>query len=565
MISWIQRYFQHHFKTIFAILLIGTIISFVFTIGASPGLGRGDRRFVEREFFTYNLSLPDDQARLFGDAQLSASLSTGRFGGLDQDQIQNYAFQRAAALHLAAQWHIPAATSTEIADMVKTLPAFVGQDGQFDPKAYATFRDNLKTNPRGLTEAEIARVLGDDVRAEKVQKLLSGPGYILPHDVKTLLARSETTWALATGAVDYKEFKVDLKPADADLTKFFEENTFRYRIPPQVVAAYADFPSVNYLPAVSVTDAEVRAFYDANPSRFPKPPEVKPADDKKTDTPPKPDPAADFAAVKSQVELTLKLERAQKFAMKAATDLSLALYTNKVTGGAGLEAFLTKSKVTPKPLAPFARNAGPAELGGSPEIAGEAFKLNATRFYSEGLSYPGGAAVLFWKETQPERTPLLTEVREKVSTDYLEGERRKRFVELGKSIKSQVDARLKAGEQFGPAIEAVAKAAGVKVEAKPVPNFTLRNPPQDLDYSVMGSLDRLEKGQVSDMVVTADKGLFVYAADKQAPDLSETNPQYATTRTQLTTYTSRMGARAYIAEMVEAELKRTEPKAEKAN
>jgi peptidyl-prolyl cis-trans isomerase D len=332
-----------------------------------------------------------------------------------------------------------------------------------------------------------------------------------------------------------------------------------------VVATYADFASVNYLPAVTVTEAEVRAYYDANPSRFPKPPEVKPADAAKPETPPKPDPAADFAAVKSQVELALKLERAQKFAMKAATDLSLALYTNKVAAGAALDAFLAKSKVATKPLAPFARNAGPAELGGSPEIAGEAFKLNATRYYSEGLTYPGGAAVLFWKETQPERTPLLTEIREKVSTDYVEGERRKRFVELGKTIKAQVETRMKAGEQFGPAIEAAAKAAGIKVEAKPVPNFTLRNPPQDLDYSVMGQLDRLEKGQVSEMVVTADKGIFVYAADKKAPDLTEANPQYATTRSQLTTYTSRMGARAFIAEMVEAELKRTAPKSEKAN
>jgi len=50
MISWIQRYFQHHFKTIFAVLLAVTIISFIFTIGASPGIGRGDRRVIDRQF-----------------------------------------------------------------------------------------------------------------------------------------------------------------------------------------------------------------------------------------------------------------------------------------------------------------------------------------------------------------------------------------------------------------------------------------------------------------------------------------------------------------------------------
>jgi peptidyl-prolyl cis-trans isomerase D len=90
----------------------------------------------------------------------------GAFGNLESDQIQNYAFQRAATLYLADQWHIPAASTAEITDQIKTLRMFAGQDGQFDPKAYATFRDNLKTNPRGVTEADIARVIGADVRAD---------------------------------------------------------------------------------------------------------------------------------------------------------------------------------------------------------------------------------------------------------------------------------------------------------------------------------------------------------------------------------------------------------------
>ena len=48
-------------------------------------------------------------------------------------------------------------------------------------------------------------------------------------------------------------------------------------------------------------------------------------------------------------------------------------------------------------------------------------------------STPTGAVILFWKETQPTRKPLFTEVKEKVSTDFIEGERRKRFIDLGKT------------------------------------------------------------------------------------------------------------------------------------
>ncbi|HVS51132.1 MAG TPA: SurA N-terminal domain-containing protein [Opitutaceae bacterium] len=567
MISWIQRYFQHHFKTIFAVLLAVTIISFIFTIGASPGIGRGDRRIVDRYFLDYNLSLPEDQRRLFGDAQLSAQLQLGAFSGLDNDQIQNYAFQRAVALSLADQWHIPAATSAEIADAIKNLRMFAGENGQFDAKQYATFRDNLRTSRNGLTEGDIARVLGNDVRVDKVNKLLAGPGYVLPGDIKTQLLRGDTTWTLGTATADYAAFKPDIKPADAELTKFFEENSFRYEIPPRVVASYVDFPATNYLASVNVTDADVRAYYDANPARFPKPPEPpKPAaaPDAKSPAPaaPKSDPAADFAAVRPQVEAALKLERARQRAEKAASDLALALFEAKVTNGPALDTFLATRKLQAKPLQPFTRDAGPAELGGSPEIAKAAFELNAQRFTSDSVTTPDGAAILFWKDTQPARKPLFNEVREKVLADYVENEKRKRFVELGRTIKSQLESHLKAGDTFDKAAAAAAASTGVKIDAKMLAPFTLRNPPQDLDYSARPALDRLEKGQVSDMTINADKGIFVYAADKKLPDLSEANPRYTETRTQLASYTARMDAQAYISELVQKELKKAELKPE---
>jgi peptidyl-prolyl cis-trans isomerase D len=121
MISWIQKYFQHHFRVIFAVLLGVVIIAFVFTIGAAPGIGGAERGMVDRPFFDYNLSLQSDQQRLMGDASLSASLRVGAFGQLDGDQVQNYAFQRAAALHLAALWHLPAASTAEVTAQLKTL------------------------------------------------------------------------------------------------------------------------------------------------------------------------------------------------------------------------------------------------------------------------------------------------------------------------------------------------------------------------------------------------------------------------------------------------------------
>ena len=560
MISWIQRYFQHHFKIIFAVLLGLIIISFVFTIGAAPGIGQADRQVVDRYFFGYNLSHQSDQQRLMGDAGLSANLRMGSFGNLDPEQIQNYAFQRAATLHLADEWHIPAATPAEIEKQVKTLRMFSGPDGQFDAKAYQTFRDNLKTSPRGLTEADIVRVIGNDIRAEKVQTLLAGPGYVLPAEVKTQISRADPSWTLATAPADYAAFKPEIKPTDAELTQFFEQSGGRYDVPPRVVVSYVDFPAANYLPNVNVTEAEVRAYYDANPSRFPKPADPSKPAPTAPNIAPSVDPAADFAAVRSQVESALKAERAQKLATKTASDLSLALYEAKAATPAAVEAFLASQKLTPKALPPFTRDAPPPQLGGSPEIAAEAFRLSKDRVTSDALSTPAGAVILVWKENMPSHKPMFTEVRDKIAADYVENERRKRFVELGKKIKSEIEARLKAGDTIDKAADAASSTSGLKLETKTLPAFTLRTRPQDLDYSVLGTLENLDKGKVSDMAINADKGLFVYAIDKKEPDVTESNPQFAETRQQIASYNGRFGASAYISELVEKELKKSEPK-----
>jgi peptidyl-prolyl cis-trans isomerase D len=563
MISWIQKYFQHHFRTVFGIMLIIMVVPLIWVFNASSGTGRGGRNVADRPFFDYNLSLPDDQARVFGDAQLSAQLQFGSFGGLEAEQIQSYALTRAASLHLADEWHIPAPTNAEITEAIKKLRMFAGQDGQFDAKAYATFRDNLKTMPRGLSEADIVRVLGDDVRVEKVNKLLAGPGYVLPADIKSQLVRTDTTWTIGVATADYAAYKIDVKPTDAELTKFFEENSFRYEIPPRIVATYVEFPSSAYLPSINLSDAEVRAYYDENPSRFPKPVDVKSADGKTPAATPKADPNADFAAVRSQVELALKNQRAQQQAVKAGSDFALALFEafkGKKPAESDLQNFLATRKLGQKPVAPFTRNDTPPEFGGSPTAIEEAFKLNGQHFASEAFPIPAGAAVLLWKDTQAPRKPLFAEVKEKVANDYLENEKTKRFVEVGKTVKTQLEARLKAGDPFEKAVATVATATGVKLDAKTLPPFTPRTRPQDLDYSVLGALEHLEKGQVSDMARTSpDRAVIVYAIDKKAPDLTEANPRFVETREQLATYMSRQNAGSEVSELVQKELKKSEP------
>lgn len=553
MISWIQRTFQQHFSIVFGLVLIGTIISFIIGFSPTGGINQADRQSLERHFFGYNLGSRDDMSKLIGDANLSIQLQYG-YSGLDESQLQGYAFQRAAALELADRHQLPATTTQEITDHIKTLRTFTGEDGQFDAKRYDAFRTSLSKPGSGLTEATVARVMGDDVRIEKLRKLISGPGYVLPADVKAQLERTDSQWTVGVATVDYASFNPAISASEADLAKFFGDGS-SYTIPPRISVSYVDFSAIGFLATVAVTDAEVRAYYDANPGRFP-----KPAADPKAPVPAKADPAADYAAVRPQVEAQLKLDHARQLAAKAASDFSYALYDGKIAvGSPAFEQLLASHKLTLKTLAPFDRNAGPAEFGGSPDVAEAAFSLNASRVYSDAVSTPTGAVVLFWKDLIPARKPLLSEVHDKVVADYKKLEKSKRVVDLGRTLRTFLESHLKAGETFDKAVAEAATSSSVKITAKMLPPFTRRQPPQDINPTVAAALDTLDKGGVSPLTTVGEQGFIVYVADKKLPDLSETSPQYIAMREQMAQQNAQQAAGSYLSEFVQQELKKSEP------
>lgn len=541
MISWIQKYFQQHFRIVFAVLLGATIISFIFTIGAGSGVAGSGHAVAKQPFFGHNLAAESDMAVVQRETQLSSILH----------QENGNPLLRIAALEMANKLHIPSPSDSELKDYLQHLPVFTNEKGEFDVTVYNRIQANLRKNPQ-FPEALVRRVIDDDYRIGRVITLLGGPGYIQGHEVKAQLERFDTSWTLGVATIDYKSFTPAINPTEADLAKFFADKGAAYEVAPQVSLRYANFPAANYVNQVKASEADVKAFFEANAARFAKPA----ANDKEA---PKP---ADFndPAVRLQVNLAFQLDAASRLAAKAASDFTLELYNKHINPGTtAFEELLLAKGIRLKDLAPFSQDQPPAELGQSPDIAEEAFRLNKDRPYSDAIALANGSVVLFWNETIPARQPLLTEVRAKVSSDYVEGERRRRFIELGKTLHNQIEARMKAGDSFEKAASSAAASANVKIDTKTLPAFTLRQRPQDLDYLVFSTLENLKKGGVSDMVAGPDKGLIVYAADKKAPDVSDANPMYTTFRSQIAAGTAARNSAEYLREIIEAELAKSTP------
>ncbi len=551
MFTWIQRYFQRHFGLICTLILVAMGIPMVVIFTPSSGIGQGDKKILTRTIFGYNLGSPEDQIRLFGDANLSATLQVG-YAALGDEQLQQYALQRAAALHMADELHIPASSKAEIADFIKGMRAFSTEAGTFDANRYNGFRDSLKAGGR-YTEADVGRVIASDVRADKVRKILAGPGYVLDADVVDQLKRIETIWTLGLATINYDNFKPTIKPTNAQLAEYYSDNGFRYVIGPRASVTYVTYAAADYMSEVSVNEDEMKSLFEEAPSRFQKPA----ADGTDTTTSAGPD---DYALVRDQVEIVLRLAKARKLAIKACSDLSLAIYDSNLSNTPlTLASFLSAHQLRDKLLDPFTESEGPAEFDNSAEIAAAAFKLNSERFYSDAIPVTDGAILLLWRDTLPSRQPLLTEVLDKVTTDYLENEKRKLFVELGRKVKSMLQARLATGASLTSAATEVSQSISTKIEAITIPPFSALNPPQDSEFTNFNVLEGLEKGAVSEMIITKDKGLLVYASEKQLPDLTKANPRYDVVRKQIAMVTARIGASKALEEIVAQELKKSDP------
>lgn len=553
MISWIQTYFQKHFKLVFALLLIAVIVPFVFVIGATPGIGRAERKRLEQPFFGHNLGNETEASRLFRDAQFSAQLR-GAFQATGP-QLQQFALNRIAGLALADELALPEPTEKQVSEYIAQLPAFQNEQGQFDAQRYAQFGDALKGNPR-FSAGDAARVMRDDTRLEALSKLLGGPGYVMDADVKQQLTRTDSTWTINVATLDYAGFKPEIAVTDAALQKFHDENSFRYDIPARPRLSIVEFKASEFMPPNAPTEAEARAFYEANAARFP-----APADDQKDPKAPsialgeKSSAATDnFPKVRAQVEAAMKQEAARRGAAKAANDFTVALYERKAKPNSPeLESFLAAQRRTATPIEPFTADAAPADRPWLAGYADELGRLGAERFFSDPLATPDGFAVAIWRETLPAHKPLLAEVREKVAADYRESEKRKRFIEQGRAVKAKLEAAVKAGTDFAKA------AAAEKLDVKNYANFTLRQPPPDLPYQATSALQSLEAGQVSDMNAAADKGYFVHVAQKKLPDMTPGTPRYDEVRKQLMQFTAAANEGAVLNALVEAELKKSAP------
>jgi len=449
-------------------------IPFVFYFVRTPDYGAiGKDQFAR--IYDRNVSILEAQqiARLLSLAQalgMSDFVQTMTAGaGLNQNQAAFQFIVNLLVLRHEAERLGLRPSSSEIADVVRKLPAFQGESG-FDINKFNDLVQNGLA-PLGLAEEHIEQLVRDQICLSEIQKLLAA-GVSLP--------KSELDENFQRG---YDKLYVSV---------------IRFRA--------ADFDK-----DIKINEEDVQKYYDAHKA------ELKTDEKRKVEF-------VQLTLNEKEIKLEGKerIEALQKLADRA-TDFTQALLEK----GADFKQAAAKFQLPLHETGEFTAAEPDPQLKGDKQLGAAAFKLSPEEPHSDAVQVADGFYILYLTGKTEARPLALEEAKPKI-VDAL---KKTRARELMSTKGADLVQQLREAKQSGQPLEAAIQKAGVKPEE--IPAFSLieeesvksegneqkKQSPELL--TLKDAVALLNAGDVTDFVPSGTDGLIAIL-EKREP-LAEAN------------------------------------------
>lgn len=532
MISALQRFFNKHNKIFMPVLLV--VLAFVFIFGFTNfnprGVTAADREATE--FYGFQLRDGRQMAQLQQWTEISR-----RLDGMNQprspQEIEQAMLGRAVALYLADVTQVPEPNQEALVNFIRERPVFADpQSGEFDPVRFERISQGIAAQTEG--EQLLRRVLEQDWRIERVVQALSGPGYASEMLARIQAEQTKAEWTLVTATFSREDFQPEITLDEEALQTFYDQRQVRYQTPEQLEVGAIRFTALDFVDQVTETPEEpvLAAYFAENREQFVSD-DAEQAGDETVEN--EEDEAAEgqdaegadetvaFEDVRDEVLRAWRLERAERLALEAASNLSNELYNRYRAEGVtpspdALAATLGELGYTVEPVEAF-DPANPGAREGFPtEILSHAADLGTDRVYTDLIPTDNGTVIFVYRGTVEAVTPPLDDVREAVERDYRAQETRRQFVDYGQELSEELNAALEDGRSFTEAAEEL----GLEVtRIDPFSMANLRNFPEGLSFQDLQLLTELDEGEVSEPQIRGNEGKFIYLAEKEIPEIPE--------------------------------------------
>jgi peptidyl-prolyl cis-trans isomerase D len=444
-------------------------IPFVFYFVQRPDYGamRADQfaRMYDRNISTLEAQ---QYARLLSLAQalgMSDFVGTMTAGaGLNQNQAAVQFIVNLLVLRHEAQRLGLGASATEVAEVVRKLPAFQGDSG-FDINKFNDLVQNGLA-PLGLSEDHIEQLVRDQISLNEIQKLLAAGVSLPKSELEENFQRGYDKMFVSVIRFHAADFDKDIKVSDEDVQKYFDAHKAELRSDEKRKVEF-----------VQLT--------------------LKEEEKKLTGKP--------------------RIEALQKLSDRA-TDFTQALLEKS----ADFKQAAAKFQLPVHETGEFSAAEPDPQLKSDPQLVAAAFKLSTEQPHSDAVQVADGFYILHLTGKTESRPLTLEEAKPKI-VDAL---KKTRARELMSTKSAELVQQLREAKKSGQPLEAVMEKAGVKPEK--IPAFSLideeaekaegngekKQSPELL--TIKDAVAFLNPGDVSDFMPSGTDG-FVAILEKREP------------------------------------------------
>lgn len=446
--------FRQHQRIIMLVIAVLTIVAFIWLYNPAQPNELGTNHVATIYGRTLTQADIDREVRNYGLAlalgQIPLITKLGGNARSQDEMLINFVWNLQVLQHESKVLGIEP-TQNQIGEVIKKLPVFQ-TDGQFDSLKYAKFTEE-QLGPRGFTQMQLEKVIGDSLRLERIEELVASPAVV-----------SEGT--LQEGSRIYQ--KENLQVVRFDLQKAMD--------------------------GVSVTESEVQNYFSRNQAMWVAP-EARVVE------------YVAFALPEADAKLEGKarVEALQKLADSAARFVEKAMAAGASFAGAAQEAGLTPVK-TPE----FERSGRPTGDSAQPDpvladLAPAAFLLAESNPVSDPIQAGDGFLVARLSSVRPARPLSFKEARSAVEKAARGLKARQALKESAGAALAKIRQAVKGGQTF----EQAAQAEGLTVEKHPdvTPMET------QMDSPIMPAVRLsvgMQPGDISGFIPAEDGGFAVY-------------------------------------------------------
>ncbi len=183
----------------------------------------------------------------------------------DKPEVKRSVLENAVNQHLLAMLAEDQGlviTDEQLAQVVSGISAFQ-KEGKFDKQMYEASLRNQNMTPQAF-EDRIRR----DLSLQQLTDAYNQNGYASSTTADKLILLNEQQRTVNTLILSPDSYLKQVKVDDAEINKYYQDNTAEFQSPEQVRVEYVTFSVDSLLPEIKLDEADVRKFYQDHQSEF---------------------------------------------------------------------------------------------------------------------------------------------------------------------------------------------------------------------------------------------------------------------------------------------------------